>query len=289
MAKRLVRLFVLAVLSAAGCDKGQDDKGEANKASAEAKAADDGGDKDGDAKTESADKGIAAVAEKAATDAKTKSSPEVEAQITKAIDALGGAATIQALESFHSVAKLEIKGQGMSAKVETWWKQGDFYIESEMTGVGTTKAWKHGADTWSEDPISGKRKLEGREAEQAAWGASVSLLVEHSRFFESAVLGETRKDGETEVVDILFTTPGGAEVTVSLDTETNLPFSQSFKQASPMGDTPVTTYFEDYREVAGIQTPFRTRTSLSIVEAVTTTETWEPNVPVDDSKFVPPA
>lgn len=288
-----MQFVVLAVLSAGGCDKGQDDK-------AEAKAVKDGGNKDGDAKTENAekadegadpkaDKGIAAVAEKAATDAKTKSSPEVEAQITKAIDALGGAATIQALESFHSVAKLEIKGQGMSAKVETWWKQGDFYVESDMTGVGTTKAWKHGADTWSEDPISGKRKLEGREGEQAAWGASVSLLVEHSRFFESAELGETRKDGDTEVVDILFTTPSGAEVTVSLDTKTNLPFSQSFKQASPMGDTPVTTYFEDYREVAGIQTPFRTRTSLSIVEAVSTTETWEANVPIDDSKFVPPA
>ena len=156
-----------------------------------------------------------------------------------------------------------------------------------MAGVGETQAWKKGEELWTEDPISGKRKLEGLEARQSAWAATVSPVSEWKEHFDTVELGKTRTVDETEVVDLLLK-GDGFDVTLSLDAKSHLPVQQSFKQKSPMGEVPITITFEDYREVEGVKIPHRTLTSMSIATAEQTIETWEANVEVDESRFSPP-
>jgi hypothetical protein len=47
--------------------------------------------------------------------------------------------------------------------------------------------------------------------------------------------------------------------------------------------------FSDYRDVDGIQTPFRIRQLMPVGEILFTTTELKNNVPIDDAKFKKPA
>ncbi|MEM6994814.1 MAG: hypothetical protein AAF721_30145 [Myxococcota bacterium] len=232
-----------------------------------------------------AEAGIAKIAERAADQAAEKASASPAEQLmADAVAAAGGRAALDAIESFHSRSTLEIEGQRISGTVELWWKGGDYYAENTMTGIGKTRAWKKGAVMWAEDPISGKRKLEGAEAKQSAWTGSLSVVGSWKEHFSEAELGPTRTVDGVEVVEVKLS-GNDLEATLSLDTKTQLPRQMAFQQTTPMGDVPVTMHFEDYREVEGVKIPFRTRTSMTLAEAVQTVESLEINVEVDESRF----
>lgn len=215
--------------------------------------------------------------------------PPAEEVLEQAVVALGGRDKLDAVKSFYSESKMEIPAQKISAVVRTWWKDGDFYMENDMTGVGLSQVWKHGEDIWSQDPINGRRKLEGKEARQSMWGASVSLAADWKRYFQTAETVGRRAEGETELIDVKLTDADGTEVTLSFDATSHLPVEQSFTQETPMGNLPIRTTMEDYRDVAGVKTSFRSTTNMAVMSAVQTVEKFEPNVEVDEAKFVPPA
>lgn len=214
--------------------------------------------------------------------------PPAEQVLDEAVVAMGGREKLDALESFYSESKMEIASQNLSGEIKTWWKKGDFYIENEMDGVGLSQVWKKGDEIWSEDPINGRRKLEGKEARQTLWGASVSLAADWKDHFAKAETVAVRNEGESELIDVKLTDAEGTEVTLSFDAATHLPVEQSFMQETPMGNLPIHTKMSDYRDVAGVKTSFKSTTSMSVVTAVQTVEKFEPNVAVDDAKFVPP-
>jgi hypothetical protein len=213
--------------------------------------------------------------------------PEAEQVLEEAVVALGGRDNIDALKSFYSEAKMEIASQNLTGSIKTWWKEGNFYMENDITGVGTTKVWKNGEEIWAEDPINGRRRLEGKEAAQTQWSTSVSLAADWKRFFSSAETIGVRSEGAQELIDIKLQDESGSEITLSFDAQTHLPAQQAFSQETPMGKLPVVTSMEDYREVAGIKTSFKSTTNMSVVTAVQVVEKFEPNVEIDDAKFTP--
>lgn len=213
--------------------------------------------------------------------------PDAQAILDASVDAIGGRAKLAAIASYHSTSQLEVTAQNLSATVELWWKAGNFFMQSDMPGVGVSKVWKNGEEIWAEDPVNGKRKLEGTEAAQASWSASLSLAADWQRYFDAAKTVAVRKIGDREVVDVQLRDDGGPSVTLTFDAATHMPVEQSFEQATPMGNLPVRTSFEDYREVAGVQTPFRSVTSMSLFQSVTIVTAFEPNVDIDDAKFTP--
>jgi hypothetical protein len=214
--------------------------------------------------------------------------PEAKVVLAEAVQALGGADRLAAVTSYHSQAKLRIEAQDLSAEIRTWWKDGDFYVENEMAGVGLTQLWKHGDEIWAQDPINGKRRLEGPEAAQTAWSASLSIAADWSRYFDTATTIARREDGGVELVDVQLLDARGNTLTLSFDADSKLLVQQRFVQHTPMGDIPVHITMDDYRSVDGVQTSFRSVTNMSVVEAVQTLETFETNVEIDVSKFTPP-
>ena len=214
--------------------------------------------------------------------------PPAEQVLEEAVVALGGREKLDAIKSFYSESKMEIASQNMSGEIKTWWKEGDFHIQNEMDGVGLSQVWKKGDEIWSEDPINGRRKLEGKEARQTLWGASVSLAADWKDHFAKAETVGMRSEGDAKLIDVKLTDAEGTEVTLSFDTATHLPVEQSFMQETPMGNLPIHTTMTDYRDVAGVKTSFKSTTSMAVVTAVQTVEKFEPNVAIDEAKFVPP-
>lgn len=214
--------------------------------------------------------------------------PAADEVLTRSIEALGGRAAIEAVESSYTKAKMEVKSQGVSVQLEIWTKGNDSYMVSEMPGVGTSQVWKKGDEVWSKDPIYGLRKLEGKEAAQARWSTDPLLAANWKQYFEKAETVARTKDGEREIYEVKLSSQNGDELVLLFDAATGLPTGQAYKQETPMGALSVRVKVDDYRDVQGVKVAFRSTTDMQLASAVQTIEKYEVNVPVDDAKLQPP-
>lgn len=214
--------------------------------------------------------------------------PDAERLLADAVEAMGGAAKFAALKSFYAESKLDMGGLGLTGTAKTWWRGGDFYNETEMPGVGQMRVGSLGGKPWGDDPISGRRPLTGKEAEQAMWSATLCLAHDWKQYFKKAeTTAVTTVDGK-KLAEITFTSPLDDKVVLRIDMDSKLPVSESFTQASPLGSMPMTVYFKDFREIEGVKIPFEQLADASLSKFVSTTTKLEFNAPVDDTRFEMP-
>jgi len=214
--------------------------------------------------------------------------PAATELLDRAVLAQGGRAKLDGLTSFYLEGKLAVMGQNITGDMKLWWKDGDFYTEQNMVGIGTVRAGKQGGVIWSEDPINGLRALEGAEAEQHAWASSPSLPAHWQRYFEGAETTGAREVGGRKAYDVELTSKSGATVTLSFDAESGLQVGQSFKQTTPMGDMPISVELQDYRDVDGLRLPYLQVTDAKLAKATQTLTKVELGIEVDTTKFAMP-
>jgi hypothetical protein len=215
--------------------------------------------------------------------------PAAEKVLERAVEAAGGRATLDAVESFYLAGQISIPGQNIEGNIEIWWKGGDFYTEQQMHGIGKLRAGKSGSTIWSDDPINGLRRLEGAEAEQHTWASSLLPAADWKRYFETAETVEQREVEGATVLDVKLTSGSGAEVVMTFDADTGLQVQQKYEQVTPMGKMPVSVKLQDYREVDGIKIAFEQVTDATLAKAMQTITKVELNLDVDTSTFAMPA
>jgi hypothetical protein len=215
--------------------------------------------------------------------------PAAEEVLAKAVDAVGGKTRLEAIESTHSTGRLVVTGQNIAGEMEAWWKGGEFYEEITMAGIGRIRAGKQGDTIWSEDPILGLRKLEGKEAEQAQWLSVPLLAASWQRFFTTAKTTGAREVDGKQAYDVTLTSAAGDEAVLSFAAESGLQVALSFSQVTPMGAMPFRMKMEDYRDVEGLKVSFRKVTDASVASMVQEITKIEFNVEVDETKFAMPS
>jgi hypothetical protein len=213
--------------------------------------------------------------------------PAAEAVLQASIDALGGNEKIASLKSFYKESTTDIPAQSLKATNKMWWKAGNFYMEVDMPGVGTTRVWKNAQGIFGEDPINGRRKFEGAEARQAEWSATPFLVAEWKKFFETATTKARRDVNGRKLVDVVLAAQDGTELTLSFDEATHDLVEQSFVQESPMGKLPVKGTVVETKDFGGYKMATKTQTSMAIISATDVVTKFEPNVEIEDSKFDP--
>ena len=214
--------------------------------------------------------------------------PDAEEILAKSIDAIGGKAALDGVKSFYYEGKVELLGQNIGGDVKVWWKEGDFYTEQNMAGVGTVSAGKLGDEIWSNDPITGLRKLEGKEAEQHMWASSLQLAADWKRYFDEAKTVAERTDDGKKVYDVELTAKTGGKVKMTFDAESGLQVGQTFDQVTPLGSMPISVKMEDYREIEGVKIAFKQVTDASIAKATQTITKLELNPEVSTARFQMP-
>ncbi len=214
--------------------------------------------------------------------------PDAAELLAASVEAVGGKAKLDTVTSFHLEGTIGAPKQGLSGKVETWWKQGDFYMVQTIPGMGINRSGKKGDVIWAEEPINGLRKLEGKEAEQHMWASSLLLTADWRKYFEKAeTVAERTIDGK-KVYDIELVTASGSKLTVTLDADDKMMVEQSFEVVSPMGSMPVTIRSTDYRDVDGMKIPYKQVTDALVMELTQDLTLVELNVEVDEAKFALP-
>lgn len=214
--------------------------------------------------------------------------PDAAELLAASVAALGGAERMAAMSSYYSESQMNAGGLGLSGTAKTWWRGGDFYIETDMPGVGLMKIGGQGGVIWGDDPISGLRTIAGIEAEQALWSASLCLVNDWQKYFDKAETTAVVEKGGRRLAEVTLTSKLGDKVVLRVDLESKEPVSQSFAQANPLGEMPVTVTFKDYREVGGVRLPFTQEVDASLTKLVSTTTKFEPGAAVDSSRFAVP-
>jgi hypothetical protein len=233
------------------------------------------------------DDGASAPVEEQTAQAQPEALPAAEEVLEKGVEAIGGREMLASVESYYSESKMEIVAQNMESLTKVWWKKGNFYSETDMPGLGLLKVWRHDGEVWGDDPINGRRKLEGKEARQAEWTTALSLEADWQRFFASAETTERRQYEDTTLIDVVLRSEDGDEITLAFDADSGLRRQQMFKQESPAGEMPITVDVEEYSTHEGLKYPTRTRTNMSVIEAVTVVTRFDLNPEIDDAKFKP--
>jgi hypothetical protein len=214
--------------------------------------------------------------------------PDAEELLNASVVALGGAEKIEAITSYYSESEMNASKLGLFGTAKTWWRAGDFYTETSMPGVGLMRLGGLSGEVWGEDPINGLRALSGVEAEQARWSASLCLAHDWRRYFARAeTKAVVERDGR-RVAEIELTSRGGDLVTLRIDLESKAPVSQTFKQANPLGDMPVTVSFGELREVAGVKISFEQQVDAALTQLSTRITKIEANVDVNPEIFAMP-
>jgi hypothetical protein len=220
-----------------------------------------------------------------------ESLPDAAELLAAHVQAAGGADKIATFETIHAVGKIDAGQQKLVGTSELWWqKGGKFYLEQDVEGVGKSRAGYDGTTIWLDDPISGLRILEGDEA-QSYIHSSIMFPGHEWRehFSEAKTIGkQTLADG-SEAWEVELVAKTGPNLVLGLDASTKLIRYTKTNQVTPMGQLPIQSEAQDYRDVQGYKFAMRKHSSVkALIELDEEITAFEVNVPIDASKFAYP-
>ena len=223
------------------------------------------------------------------TPAPVEQLPDGAELLAASVEASGGVDEIAKFETIHIEGVVKADKQNLEGTMQLWWrKDGNVYLEQNITGIGRSRVGYDGETIWLDEPISGLRKLEGTEA--TAYIQSSWMFQGHAweRYYSAAnTLAKQRlADGSGEVWEVELVSKGGPNLTLGLDTQTKLIRYAKSVQPSILGDMPVDVVSDGYELVEGYKfSMHRTNTLGKLIVLDEQITKFEVNVPVDEAMF----
>jgi photosynthetic reaction center cytochrome c subunit len=216
----------------------------------------------------------------------------VDQVLDRYLQALGGAQRVAAVTSF--VAKGMSGGYGPEAEqrpVEIFAKAPNQRTTIIHTLDGDSTTVFDGASGWAAVPHRPVPVLAftGTELEGAKLEAELSFPARIKQAFSEWRIGASSTIDGRQVQIIQGTNASGARANFYFDQESGLLVRLLRFASSKVGRAPTQIDYTDYRDVAGVKMPFRSKvTWLSGVDSYELTEI-KPNVPIDAARFARPA
>jgi hypothetical protein len=223
--------------------------------------------------------------------AKPKETPPTAEQVLdKYIDALGGKAAIDKLQS-RVMKGSWITPNGITLDYEVYQAGPDkLYTVLSTPKQGTFEKGFDGSVGW-EKSAGGIRTLAESELFYLRRYPDLFKDIKLKEQFTRLTFGGRDKIGEKEVYVLRGTTADNKRERLYFDVQTGLLLRRSGSVTNTIGVIPEQVDFEDYRDVGGMKLPFTIRVS-SIDSNFSSTRNFTEiklNVPVDQTKFNKPA
>lgn len=201
--------------------------------------------------------------------------PEVEPILERYAEATGLRRRADSAPLSTRVSKGRIEGAfaGMrvSGTVEVLEKAPDKFVALvNVDGLGVIRRGFTGEYGYMQIPLFGFRKVEGAELSDLKLEARWAWADDLRRLYPSMKLKGTEEVAGSEAHVVEASTRSGARTTLYFDARTGLLVRRD------------KTYFEDFREVDGVQLPFRVRDDFAVI----TYSEVKHNAAVDDARFV---
>jgi zinc protease len=215
--------------------------------------------------------------------------PSVDQIIEKSIQASGGKAAHEKLNSRVAKGQFEIPAMGVGGPFESYAKAPN-KVKTIITidGFGVVEQGYDGAVGYSSDPQSGLREMKGEELAATKRDADFYANLKVKEYFPKMTVRGKEKIGDREayVVDAV-TAEGTAEV-FYFDAQSGLLVRNVSQRETPQGKMQVTVHMDDYKEVDGIKLPFTIRQDTEAMNFLIKFTEIKHNVPVEDAKLKKP-
>lgn len=218
-------------------------------------------------------------------------SAAVRAVIDRSIEAIGGAAAQEAVQSLRVEIENEIPAMGITMRGTMVQQRPDLFVmEIDVPGLGKTVQGHDGTVGWARDPIQGYRELSGTELEQLRNNARLDRFAALYSIYPTM---ELQPDAEVEgraAKVVRAVTESGAEETWFFDAANGLPLAWDVViDAGPAGKLPARTTFADWQTVPGskLKVPATSRTTNPAFQMVTRIGKIEVNPEIDPAIFAP--
>lgn len=208
----------------------------------------------------------------------------------KHITASGGRDAMLKIKNRVSKGELDFPAQGIKAQIESTTAAPN-YMTSVMTipNMMTMKTGSDGTDVWQASDTMGSRLLEGKELENQLRDATFNSDLEWERLYKTVnVIGVEDIDGKP-AYKVETISPNDSKMTHWFDKESGIRVKISIVQMSQMGEIPVETLFQDYRDVDGVKVPFKTQMSQGGMSGTLTMTEVKHNVDLPADFFAMPA
>ena len=215
--------------------------------------------------------------------------PTVEQIIERYVEALGGRAAIEKLNSREAKGTFEIAGTPLKGTVESYYRAPNkFVIFTRVPGLGDIFEGYDGNVSWSLDPTNGLRERSGMELAQSRFDAEFYKDLKFKELYSKMELKGTEKMGGREAYRIIATPLKGSPEKLYFDTQTGLLLRADRVLEGPQGKTAFEIYFEDYREVDGVRIPYIQRWTTSDYSATIKYDSVKHTGTIDDARFSKP-
>lgn len=238
--------------------------------------------------------GFSALAQTAATPAaapaaSAAATPSSDQILDKYVNAIGGQAAWQKLNSRVSKGTIDIPAMGVSGTVEIHEKAPDSMIAVVNVAGSVFERGFDGTVGWSDDPMNGQRTLSGAELEDSKRQADFYHQLDIRKHYSKLVVTGTEKVGDHDAYVIEATSASGDVDKMYFDTQSGLLVRAVTNIHSAQGPTVVEAELTDYRDVDGIKLPYSVHQQTAQSSYTITFTEVHHNVPLADSQFAKPA
>ena len=226
--------------------------------------------------------------ESAPKSAETKSSdaPPAEQLLDKYVQAAGGEAAIDKVNS--RVMKGTIDFSGMSLPIDIYAKDPLKRISFTHMAEGDNLTAFDGREGWlgmSGHPL---REMHGSDLDGAAIDADLHLATHFKQMFRETRTEVTDKIGDHEAYVVVGQREGKPPIRLYFDKQTGLLVRLVRFGETALGWLPTEIDYADYRDVAGVKVPYRWTLARPSGRFTIQVNELKQNVPVDDGKFAKP-
>ena len=214
-------------------------------------------------------------------------SQSADAVLDKNLEALGGAAALDKIDSEVQKGKLEL-GHGVQFPVEIFLKQpGMRSVVTHLPG-GDGFETVNGQSGWTLVPGRPLRNMSKGDLKSATIDADLRFAANIKKLFADLKVKPDQKIGGHAVSVIQASNPKLPPVELYFDQHSGLLVRMVRYVDSPLGRNPTQIDYSDYREVGGTKQPFQWTVAQPQGRYTIQIDQVQVNVPLEEAKFAQP-
>jgi len=212
--------------------------------------------------------------------------PTADVVLDKYAQAIGSQDDLNKVAS-RSIQLEEDDSDGKTYAMEAFQKAPDKMYAVTTLPQGSVTSGFDGTRAWVTTD-RGTRAAEGFDAIVLSRGAEVNPVAALKSYTGRRVRGQAKIGNATTYV-MMAKAPDGIVEFLFFDEQSGLLVRRMIRDRTIFGALPIEADYSDYRDVDGVKIPFKTVWFTAGESSTYTIKGMKNNVPVDDSKFEPPA
>jgi hypothetical protein len=213
--------------------------------------------------------------------------PTVTQLLDNYVRALGGSAAIEKISTRVEKGSATFHGQLQTIEIFTQAPDKQFIVRRMSSGESVVTTFD-GQSGWSIAPGRPPREMHDADIAAASMDADLQFALHIQQIFPELRLEYPEKIADRDSYLLLAIREGQPPVKLYFDEQSGLLVRMVRYAETPLGRNPTQIDYADYREVDGVEIPFRVTTSQPASTLTIQFETVQQNVPIDPARFTKP-